>query len=115
MGFFGDIGDFFKKTVSTVGDGFKKVGETVYSGVIKPVYSGVVKPVFDGVVKPVVTGAVGVVGRVGGKAVSVAERIADRGMNTVDGISKVVTNPLVIGLGLLAAVVIVPPLLSKGR
>lgn len=92
MGFFNQIGDFFK--------------DDVFGGVIKPVFNEVVKPVvgdlYSDVAKPLVKTGVNVVSQT-------AQNATDFSKN----LGNLVTNPVIWIGGLVVAVIVLPRILER--
>ena len=99
MGFFDDVGDFFKDSGSAV-------------------FNEVVKPVYNEVVKPVVKIGVGI----GGKILNGGGKVLDKGLDKLDragdaalDMANILKSPFfLIGAGILA-VILIPQILSATR
>ena len=92
MGFFDDVGGFFKDA-----------GSAAFNEVVKPGWNMIVKPI-------------------GGKILNGAERIADKGLDKLDragdtalDIAGLLKSPFFLIGGAILAVVLIPPILSATR
>ena len=97
MGFFDDVGGFFTHTipgaVTTVYDAGKDVVNTVWSGgktVVSDVYGGVKSGV--------------------NRAADFAEKAGDKGLDAFAGMSKLLSNPILVGGGIILALIVLSKL-----
>ena len=99
MGFFDDVGDFFKDS-----------GSAVFNEVVKPVYNEVVKP---GV-------KIGV--GIGGKLLNGGGKVLDKGLDKLDragdaalDMASLLKSPFFLIGGGILAVILIPQILSATR
>ena len=107
MGFFGDIGDFFKDA----GNWVKNAAEDTWNGAIKPAFTGV----YD-VAKPVLQPVLGAVGQTGGKLINAGGKFAEGTLQNVSnlqsGFTNLVTSPLMWIVAIGAGIIILPKVLD---
>ena len=100
MGFFDDVGDFFKDS-----------GSAVFNEVVKPGWNEVVKPGWNMVVKPI-----------GGKLLNSGGKILDKGLDKLDragdaalDIASLLKSPFFLIGGGILAVILIPQILSARK
>ncbi|MDR3414028.1 MAG: hypothetical protein P4L87_24220 [Formivibrio sp.] len=98
MGFFDSIGGFFS-------DAYHATANFVNDNIIHPVSSGVTS-VYNSVVKPVAVDAYNGGKSLINRSVDFAEKVGDKGLNYADSINNLLGSPLVIGGGIILAIII---------
>ncbi len=107
MGFFDDIGNGITSGFHSVTDFVGHTGGSIYDEV-KNIANGAIK-----LGTPVVNRLGDIVDKVADRGINLADRVANKGLDQVDKVGSLLTNPLVIIGALVAAVIVVPPILAK--